>query len=276
MKKILFMVLAFNAFMVSSIQANDFQEIDLYSNISKLFHFRAVKGDYDQTVNHYLVRAKLNRGIADDYLNQADCMANLIPEIDGKQKLRTLITSAVMSTQIPDVKYKLLGIGLALLSEIAGDLGIGYYENFFEIRKALAMSATYLEASSYYYRLALAAPIYTQVWTDNLYKYGGYLENVAHYMILLDMLTLTINSKTEGKAISTYITCIREKILSEFVEHGKIISVHSYDVETLKENLPEIMAECHEVDKPLCKEIDRILKEINWYLRCCEKELGLR
>lgn len=276
MKKILLSLLMLMPCYITSSEIDIFENNQLYSNISDLFHFRAVSGDYEKTVNHYVFRAELNRSIAEDLLNQADVMASLIPEIDGKQKLRTLITSTIMSSQIPDIKYKILGVGLAILSEIAADLGIGYYENFFELRKTLAMSATYLECSAYYYRMALAAPIYTQVWTENLNKYGAYLENVAHYLILLDMFTLTINSNPEAKSISVYITSIREKILSEFVEHGKIISVHSFDVEYLKENLPEIMSECHAIDRPLCQEIHRILKEIRWYLRCCEKELGLR
>lgn len=250
-------------------------EFSLHSAKVSLFKFEAVQSRYEKTVNFYLIEARSKRDIANNYLMEAESCVKLLPDIDLKQKIRTLITSSIGSIAIADPRQKLLAVGLALIADLVNDLGIGTYENFSELRKDLAMGASYLEESNYYYRLALAAPIYTENWSDNVNEYGGYIENAIHYLILLDMFTTTLTKPTDGIPVSSYIFTIREKILSEFVEHGKIVNVHSEKVEAVRENLPEIMADCDPSDRSLATEMDRILNEIRWYLRGAERKLGL-
>lgn len=248
---------------------------DLYNDASGWFKFECVHGAYKQEMEHHLYSAQARRKKANDYLIEADVYASMWPEIDVKHKMRTLISSCVGATAIQDPQMKLLAVGLALMGDLAADVALGIYDNLFHMRKALANAAAELEESNAHYRLALCTPICTEAWGDNAYKYGMYLENTVHSLILLDMFTLTVNSKALGYAVCAQIFGIREAVLQEFLQHGKIISIHSVYLEYLRENLSEIMAECHHSDKALLPEMDRLLRQARYYLRGCERELGM-
>ena len=89
-----------------------------YSSIEHLFKFQAVRGKYEQEMEHQLYCAKLYREKANQYFYEAENKSILLPEIEAKQKIRTLITSSVGTFTIQDPKTKVLIIGISLLGEV--------------------------------------------------------------------------------------------------------------------------------------------------------------
>jgi|GEM_PF-4637354 len=268
--KVLFLAMAPLSFAIAECNDTQFQDAHL------VFGFEAVTMNRENSIQHYLSEATTYRNFANEYLRYAEGQIDIIPDFNTKDQIKIFIASFISSLPIPDPRQKLLVVGLALIGDLVNQYGIGTYENYLSLSNHLNDAADYLERSNVYNRLAMGSPLFTKKFSDNLAKYGTSIEHLIHMLITAEMISTTIESKAENIAISDSIFRIREAIISEFEVNGTIVEKHSDEIEHLRENFPEIFAECHPSDRHLSEYFDNILYCAQGRLEDIEEDFGLK
>lgn len=222
----------------------------------------------------YLSQAEYERNNAHECFIKVEYGSQLIPDLDIRERLKTVISSAISSIGVKDHKEKVLVIGLAVIADLANHYGFEVWDRYSEMRKQLTLGTAYLEKANYWYRRSMLARVAINFQDELSIEF--YQNEALDYLILLDMFTTTVENRVAGKAISNYISKIREAVLSDILSQGVISKKYSLELELFSENLSEITAEWAKNDKELVDEIYRLLRESMNCLKNCEEYLGIK
>lgn len=242
--------------------------------ILSLLNPRGAYSCYEESKQYYLENAEWSREEANRRLQEALYELEKMSDFDKKNLLKTLINSSIGSLLIVDPKVQFLVVCLATIADIANQTLDTHFQ-LIQLRKILAEASAYLEESNYFFKMALAAPFYSE-WLTSCEYFGDvspHIEDAIQNLILIDMYTSTLESKTEAKVIAYKITEIRNSMINEIEKHGSIITAYSSKVYCLYENLPEILADATPGDRSMGSEISRLLEDSVRALKKAEKFL---
>lgn len=159
-------------------------------------------GLLNMTKQELISQAELHKRRAIESLTIANEMCLYIPDLESRANMTGLISSAVSTISITNVKEKFLAIGLSLIGGLAGNM----YEKYCVYRYHLANAAYHLEQYRWYSETSFKIDVYEE---DEGSQY--YLKAID-YLTLSDMIVQCIDDEFIRNHISDKIIKIRSML----------------------------------------------------------------
>lgn len=199
-----------------------------------------------------LEEAKKHKEKAVSELLFAQDITVYIPNLEKKEYMYALISSAIQSVTIPGMQHKLISVGFSL---VAG-LGIDFYDNYEEMRRRLANASYHMEMYQFYSLVSL------KVSDRGIYRDEGSMEfsKAIDYLTMADMLTVLIEDEYIRNHLSGELTRLRTSLFG-CLEHkpGVLPGDILVDLDCFYENVNEIICDL---------ENNNLKDEINQCLFC--------
>lgn len=215
-----------------------------------------------------LEEAEKHRDEALKFLNIADNMTPMIPNLQDRKHMNALIASVIESITITDMKVKVIAIGLTLLGSLYNDI----YDKYCEYKLVLIHAEYHLEMMKFYNGISMNL-------TNRASNMGDrYFLKAIDCLTMCDKLEkgMTNESDSDGirptQQIGKELRSLKKYFISEFKKSkGKITKTLS----PLFEDLYELLDIWCDEDRKLFERIVTNVNEAAKYVVLAEEYWGI-
>lgn len=278
MKKLLFAVLFVALLGYANLSYS--YDVSRYSlrNIFEELQRDALCKKQENTMNTYLEYADWERDLANAALQSINRDVEIIKNIDVKSKLKSLLGTIISTSMISNPKEQVLAVFVSTLSGCVSEFTGETIHKLLDIKRSICNACYYLEASNTHLKMAMGLPMYVHPSVDvNRYFSGAdaLLEGCVMRLITIDMHCTAFQFNIESTAFAKHVQTLRNQILNEIEKNGRVVSIHSEDIENLMENMSEILSESPNFDSNTFGECYGLLEESFKMLSKAERILGI-
>jgi len=255
---------------------NDF--INHHSSTKVTVKPRAMVKIFEDSKQSFLEEAKFARISANKYFIEAEKYSNFSFSLDIQEQIKALTSSSIGTFLIQNPKEKILVVALSVIGDCAAQYVSGAYENYSNFKRNIGLAAAELERCNAALSMSMGASLFIHhnlTYEDYYLEISENVESSINYLIIVEMYAALMEKPLDSYALSAKIQVIRESMVKEIQNFGRIVTKHSHKINSLMENLPEILAECNPIDRGLTTEIYYTLKTVLKKITIAERRLEI-